>query len=119
MAKKKRNTSYRNTNQPEGSGKKAIVISNESKKKLEPTSSRVKSSRTALSSEPMLFNKQHYILMGVGIALMFLGLMLMSGGAQAPNEWNPDEVYSVRRTVLAPIIMLIGLGVELYAIFKK
>jgi hypothetical protein len=73
------------------------------------------------TSEPkqMLFNKQNYLLMAVGGALVLLGILLMSGGAQEATQWNTDEIYSSRRTILAPIVILGGLGVEIYAIFKK
>lgn len=50
---------------------------------------------------------------------MILGIILMSGGGMDnPNEWHPDVIYSFRRTVLAPIVILGGLGLEIYAIFK-
>lgn len=66
-----------------------------------------------------MFNRQHYILMGIGAGLVLLGILLMSGGAMDdPNEWHPEVIYSFRRTVLAPIVILGGLGLEIYAIFK-
>jgi hypothetical protein len=37
----------------------------------------------------------------------------------SPDEWEPERIYSFRRTVLAPIVILAGLAVEIYAIFKK
>ncbi len=51
---------------------------------------------------------------------MGLGLILMAGGKSAdPNVFNPDEIYSFTRITLAPILILIGLGMEAYAIFRK
>ena len=76
-------------------------------------------SKKAAASKEMLFNKKNYTLMAAGAILVLLGILLMSGGAQEANEWNADEIYSARRTVLAPIVILAGLGLEIFAIFKK
>lgn len=68
----------------------------------------------------MLFGKQNYILILAGIVLMALGYVLMSGGAMpSPEVWDDDIIYSTRRTLIAPILILAGIGVEIYAIFKK
>jgi hypothetical protein len=67
-----------------------------------------------------LFSKENYYWMIAGIALVAIGILLMSGGKSAdPNVFKADEVYSFRRITLAPILILIGLGIEVYAIFKK
>jgi hypothetical protein len=57
--------------------------------------------------------------MAAGFLLIVIGFFLMAGGNQAPNEWNPEEIYSWRRTIIAPIFIVAGLVVEVYAIFKK
>lgn len=68
----------------------------------------------------LLFTRQSYILMGAGVALIAIGLLLMSGGKMpSPDVWDEDLIYGFRRTVLAPIAILAGLGLEIYAIFKK
>lgn len=87
-------------------------------RKTRPTESRRGSSTTA-SAADMIFGKQNYILMGAGLVLVIIGFLLMSGGAQPDDSWNPNEIYSFRRTVLAPIVILAGLVVEIFAIFKK
>jgi hypothetical protein len=67
-----------------------------------------------------LFSKENYMWMLAGIALVAIGILLMSGGKSAdPNVFKANEVYSFRRITLAPIVILIGLGIEVYAIFKK
>jgi hypothetical protein len=66
------------------------------------------------------FSKTNYVWMLVGAALIIIGMLLMSGGKSAdPNVFNPNEVYSFRRITLAPIVIIIGFIVEVYAIFKK
>ncbi|MFM9949572.1 MAG: DUF3098 domain-containing protein, partial [Saprospiraceae bacterium] len=51
----------------------------------------------------LVFNKTSYIWMGAGLALIFIGLLLMSGGKMPnPETWDENIIYSFRRTVLAP-----------------
>lgn len=67
-----------------------------------------------------LFTKDNYIWMAVGIAIVLLGLLLMSGGKSPdPKVFDESEVYSFRRITLAPILIMAGLMVEVYAIMKK
>ncbi len=85
-------------------------------------SSSKRATRTTSSSSdiPMIFNKQNYILMGVGVLLIVLGFILMSGGgSDSPDVFNAERIYSFRRITLAPFIIIVGLLVEVYAIFKK
>jgi len=78
-----------------------------------------KAPKLSYSTEP-LFGKENYRWMLIGIVLVALGLILMAGGKSSdPNVFNPNEVYSFRRITLAPILILLGLGIEIYAIFKK
>ena len=63
-----------------------------------------------------IFQKRNYLFMFIGLACMALGFILMSGGgSDDPNVFNPD-IYSFRRIRLAPTLVLIGLGIEIYAI---
>ena len=71
-------------------------------------------------SNAPLFGKDNYRWMLIGIALVALGLILMAGGKSPdPNVFDPHEVYSFRRVTLAPILILAGFVVEIFAIFKK
>lgn len=66
------------------------------------------------------FTKDNYIWMLVGIVVIVIGMFLMAGGASKdPNVFLKDEVYSTRRITIAPILILAGLVIEIYAIFKK
>lgn len=66
-----------------------------------------------------VFEKKNYIFFFVGIALMGLGYLLMSGGgSDDPNVFNED-MFNFRRLTLAPIIILIGIALEFVAIFYK
>lgn len=68
----------------------------------------------------LLFDKENYMWMIGGVALILIGFMLMSGGKSAnPHEFHYEEIYSFRRITLAPIVVLLGFAVEVYAIMKK
>ena len=63
-----------------------------------------------------IFQKKNYIFLFIGLGLIALGFILMSGGgSNDPNVFNP-EIYSFRRIRLAPTLVLIGLGIQVYAI---
>lgn len=68
-----------------------------------------------------LFGKENYIWMLIGVAVIALGMFLMSGGRSNvdPNVFDSGSVYSARRITIAPILILAGLIIEMYAIFKK
>ncbi len=78
------------------------------------------SRRTVERKEPLIFGPQNYYLLLGAAGLMALGTILMSGGAMPdPDTWLPDRIYSPRRLVIAPIVMLAGLGLAILAIFKQ
>lgn len=67
-----------------------------------------------------LFEKENYMWMGIGVAVIMLGMFLMSGGKNSSaNEFDYKVVYSATRITVAPILILLGLLVEIYAIFKR
>ena len=76
-------------------------------------------STAAVSTADMPFGRINYILMVAGILIMFLGYVLMAGGGtDDPNEFNP-AIFGFQRITLAPLIILLGIAVEIYAILKK
>ena len=101
-----------------GNTKKKTI--NTQKKKITPTTSRAKASTVAPPKTELSLGMENYKWMGIGIVLLIIGMLLMTGGAMpSPDVWEASEIYSFRRTVLAPIVILAGLVVEIYAIFKK
>lgn len=72
------------------------------------------------TSTPGIFSKDNYTWMGIGLVVITIGMFLMSGGkSEDPNVFNAGEVYSTTRITIAPILILAGLVLEIYAIFKK
>lgn len=66
-----------------------------------------------------LFGKRNYMIMLIGGAFIALGFILMAGGgSDDPNVFN-EEIYNWRRIRLAPTLVIIGLGIEIYAILAK
>ena len=61
----------------------------------------------------------NYKLLAIGLAIIILGFVLMAGGgSEDPNEFD-ESIYDFRHITLAPIVVLIGFGFEVYAIMKK
>lgn len=66
-----------------------------------------------------VFSKKNYRFMLIGLGVIALGFILMAGGSSDdPNVFNP-EVFSFRRIHLAPMLVLLGFGIEVYAILLK
>jgi hypothetical protein len=70
--------------------------------------------------ENVLFTKDNYKWMLIGAVVLTLGFFLMAGGKSPdPNVFNDAEIYSFRRITLAPILIVGGFIIEIYAIIKK
>jgi len=72
------------------------------------------------NKQEMLFDGSNLLWIMIGLLIVILGFVLMSGG-QMPNADTFDEsiIYSPRRITFAPILIIGGLLVIVYAIFKK
>lgn len=67
-----------------------------------------------------IFSRHNLTWMLIGLVVIALGMFLMAGGrSEDPNKFNANEVYSTTRITIAPILILAGLVIEIYAIFKK
>jgi DUF3098 family protein len=66
-----------------------------------------------------LFGKKNYTIMLIGLAFIVLGFILMAGGGSDNPEIFNEEIYNFKRIRLAPTLVLIGLGIEIYAIMAK
>lgn len=68
------------------------------------------------SKVQFIFGKKNYKWMLIGLGFIALGFILMSGGgSQDPNVFNP-EIFNFRRIRVAPTLVLIGFGIQIYAI---
>ena len=64
------------------------------------------------------FDKVNYILIAIGMAIVVLGFILMSGGSSTETAYNPD-IFSVRRIKVAPVVCLFGFLSMIYAVMRK
>jgi hypothetical protein len=71
-------------------------------------------------SKTVLFSKENYFLMLLGLIFLAIGFFLMAGGKSAdPKIFDPKEVYSTTRITIAPILIIVGFVIEVVAIMKK
>ncbi|RYZ30718.1 MAG: DUF3098 domain-containing protein [Chitinophagaceae bacterium] len=76
--------------------------------------------KQTVATSNKLFGRENYIWIIAGLAMIALGLALMAGGkSDDPNVFNATEVYSKTRLTVAPLLILLGLGLEVFAIFRK
>lgn len=73
----------------------------------------------AAKQEGFAFGKENYKIMVIGLVVILIGYFLMiGGGSDDPNVFNP-EMFNFTRLTLSPIVILLGFGIEIFAIMKK
>ncbi|MCG1034855.1 DUF3098 domain-containing protein [Polaribacter sargassicola] len=72
-----------------------------------------------MQQSTFLFGKRNYIIMIVGLIFITLGFIFMSGGGSNNPEVFNNEIYNWQRIRLAPTLVIIGLGIEIYAILAN
>lgn len=88
-------------------------------KKKKKHSENISQPKQPMQTGDFAFGKENYRLMLIGLALITVGFILMiGGGSKDPSQFNP-EIFSFRRLTLAPILVLAGYVVEIFAIMKK
>lgn len=71
-------------------------------------------------SDAFPFTRENYKWLIIGLVISFIGFILMSGGGTTdPNQFDGDSLFSPMRLTVAPILILGGFSVVLYAIMKK
>lgn len=72
-----------------------------------------------MKKQDFVFSRPNYLLMAAGILIMVFGYILMSGGgSEDPTVFNP-EIFSPRRITWAPLLVILGLMVEILAIMYR
>ena len=64
------------------------------------------------------FDKMNYILLAIGMAVVIIGFILMSGSGSSEEAFNPD-IFSVRRIKVAPVVCFLGFCFVVYGIMHK
>jgi len=71
-----------------------------------------------MEKKDFAFGRMNFILLAVGMAVVVIGFILMSGAGSTDQAYNPD-IFSVRRTRVAPIVCLLGFVSMIYAVVHK
>ena len=64
------------------------------------------------------FDKMNYILLAVGMVVVIIGFLLMTGPSSSATSYEPD-IFSVRRIKVAPVVCLLGFVSMIYAVVRK
>ena len=64
------------------------------------------------------FGRMNYILLAIGMAVVIIGFLLMSGPGSSETAYEPD-IFSVRRTKVAPLVCLLGFVSMIYAVVHR
>ncbi len=88
-------------------------------KKSKPHSGEEKKTLEKASTMQFAFEKENYKWMLVGLALIVAGFLLMiGGGSDDPHVFN-EKIFNFQRLTLAPLLILAGYVVEIFAIMKR
>jgi hypothetical protein len=69
--------------------------------------------------QEFIFEKINYKILLIGIAVIAVGFILMSGGGSDDPKVFSEEIFNFRRIRLAPTVVLAGFGVVIFAILKN
>jgi hypothetical protein len=64
------------------------------------------------------FDKMNFILLAIGMVIVIVGFLLMTGPGSTDTAFEPD-IFSVRRTKVAPLVCLFGFLSMVYAVVRK
>lgn len=71
-----------------------------------------------MSKEQFAFDKKNFILIGIGLAVVIVGFLLMTGPSSTMDHYEPD-IFSVRRIKVAPVVCLFGFLFMIYGVVRK
>ena len=72
-----------------------------------------------MKEEKFLFQRENYILFGVGLAFIILGFILMTGGGSDDPQIYNEELFNSRRIIFSPLLIVIGFVIEVFAILRR
>ena len=71
-----------------------------------------------MERKDLAFGRVNYILLAIGVVVIVLGFVLMSGSGSSVEAYNPD-IFSDRRIKVAPVVCLIGFVSMIYGVMYK
>ena len=78
----------------------------------------IKLKKNIMDKKNFAFDRMNYILLAIGMAIVILGFILMSGSGSTESSYDPD-IFSARRIKLAPVVCLVGFVSMIYAVIRK
>jgi len=78
-----------------------------------------KTHEVSVKKEGFAFGKENYQIMILGVIVIIIGnLLMIGGGSEDPKVFNP-EIFNCRRLTIAPLVILAGFIIEIFAIMRK
>ena len=71
-----------------------------------------------MDKKDFAFDKVNYILLAIGMAVVVIGFLLMSGSGSTDTNYDPD-IFSTRRIKVAPLVCLAGFVSMIYAVVRR
>ena len=71
-----------------------------------------------MDKKEFAFDKVNYILLAIGMAVVVIGFLLMSGSGSTDTNYDPD-IFSARRIKVAPLVCLAGFVSMIYAVVRR
>lgn len=71
-----------------------------------------------MDRQKFAFDKTNFILLAIGMAVVIIGFLLMSGAGSTETQFNPD-IFSARRIKVAPIVSFLGFVFMIYAVVRR
>ncbi len=71
-----------------------------------------------MNKRDFAFDKVNFILLAVGMAIVVIGFLLMTGPGSSDTVYEPD-IFSARRIKVAPVVCLFGFVSMIYAVMRK
>jgi len=72
-----------------------------------------------MKEEKFLFQRENYILFGIGLAFIILGFILMTGGGSDDPKVFNEELFNSQRIILSPLLIVVGFVIEVFAILRR
>ena len=72
-----------------------------------------------MNKKQFAFGKENFILLAISAAIIIIGFVLVSGGRTTEETGFDPSIFNTRRLFVAPIVIMAGFGMVVYAILKK
>ena len=72
-----------------------------------------------MDKKKFAFGKENFIWLAISVAVIIIGFILVSGGKTTEETGFDPSIFNTRRLLVAPIVIMTGFGLVIYAILKK